>query len=116
VGGQPDETDPNLIPHRRSASIQPGWELLVGADPLLLASLADAADALARLDACTAAAVQEGLLLGKPLIDSNSPSPRASPAEGEMRHPLVALILVLARSWETRPVCIALARLCVELR
>jgi HTH DNA binding domain len=59
----PDETDADLVTRRRARPA--ASDRLAGADPLLLAPLADAADALARLDARMAAAddaVRDGLL------------------------------------------------------
>jgi hypothetical protein len=60
----PDETDSDLG-RRRSVPRSGAADPLAGADPLLLATLADASDALARLDTSLAAAdaaVQDGLL------------------------------------------------------
>ena len=62
----PDETDADRLPRRRNPPASGDGDWLAGADlPVLLAALADAADALARLDArvaTAAAAVRDGLL------------------------------------------------------
>ena len=62
----PDETDADRRPRRRHPSASGDGDWRAGADlPVLLTALADASDALARLDARVAAAddaVRDGLL------------------------------------------------------
>ena len=62
----PDETDADRLPRRRNPPASGDGDWLVGTDlPVLLASLADASDALARLDARVTAAdraIRAGLL------------------------------------------------------
>jgi ribosomal protein S25 len=61
----PDETDADRLPTRRQVSGHDGAPLAHADLPVLLATLADAADALARLDARVAAAdeaIRDGLL------------------------------------------------------
>jgi hypothetical protein len=79
----PDETEADLAPHRRPPSAPADRAGLAAADlPVLLATLADAADALARLDARTAAAddaVRAGLLARLALTEAAGWLARSGP-------------------------------------
>jgi hypothetical protein len=69
----PDETDADLVTRRRATSGLAASDPCAGADPVLLATLADAADAVGRLDTRAAAAdeaVRTGLLARRALSEA----------------------------------------------